>query len=280
MSALDVASLMIAGAKATAAVTDVLTGIDLDAQAGAVAQLSLTLADPDRALLRDPGILVEGAAITWRRQVWQVAAATVRLGSDNTLEHRVDARSPLARALRKDVKTTARQGVSPSAWVTARVKAAGGKAICQPSNARGFIGQKGKTQRQTTLDVIADLAGDLGWSWVERDGLLVFASAFWAWESSFATATTWDIALTAEAVIEADLSIDADDRNAAATGGMSLAWQAASNIAPWDRIRLTGAGRYSGLWLVDGVKVSGDPSKPVQVELTQPRKPVARKVQS
>ena len=280
MATLDTASLTITGAKAIADLTDTLTAITEDAAAGSVAQLSLTVSDNPGALLSATSILATGASITWRGRARELAAFSTRLNDDNALEHTFSARSTLARKLRSDAKTRVRQNITPSAWVTAMVKAAGGKAVCQPSNARAVIGQRGKgARKQTTLDVIANLASDLGWSWCERDGLMLFGSRWWAW-GGLAVTSTWPIALRGEAVVDVDLAVDADDTSNAGSGQIMLAYDAAADIQPWDRLRLTGAGIYDGDWLIEKVKVNGDPSQPVEVDIAIPRKPVAKKART
>ena len=270
---LDIASLSIDGRGFSADVLDALTAITRDDAAESVSQLNLTVSDDQARLLARPGLLSTGAVVAWRGRSWQIASVSTRAGDDNTIQHEFSARAPLARALRQKIDPSVRHGISPSAWVAAKVKAASGRAVCQPSNPRAVIGQRGGTKRQRTLDVIADLASDLGWSWCVRDGVLIFASRLWALNAKPAPTVAWPVAFDSEAIIDLDLAIDEDDDANRASGGMSLAYDAAADIAPWDRITLTKAGRYSGDWLVDSVKVSGEAGSAVVLDLSWPLKP-------
>lgn len=273
---LDVTSLRIAGSTNVADVLAVLTAMDLDASAGEVPQLTLTVSDDAGTLLRRPGILSTGAAVQWRGRDWQVASIATRAGDDNTIRHEFAARAPLARALRSKTDPGIRQGISPSAWVAAKVKG----AVTQPSNPRKVIGQRGGKRAQRTLDVIADLASDLDWSWCVRDGLLLFASRKWVLDTGPAPTKFWDLRFDAEGLLDLDLAIDEDDDVNRASGSVRLAYDAGIDIQPWDRIRLTGAGRYDGPWLVEAVKASGDTTEPVELDLAWPRKPSPQKART
>ena len=273
---LDVTSLRIAGSTNVADVLAVLTAMDLDASAGEVPQLTLTVSDDAGTLLRRPGILSTGAAVQWRGRDWQVASIATRAGDDNTIRHEFAARAPLARALRSKTDPGIRQGISPSAWVAAKVKG----AVTQPSNPRKVIGQRGGKRAQRTLDVIADLASDLDWSWCVRDGLLLFASRKWVLDTGPAPTKFWDLRFDAEGLLDLDLAIDEDDDVNRASGSVRLAYDAGIDIQPWDRIRLTGAGRYDGPWLVEAVRASGDTTEPVELDLAWPRKPSPQKART
>lgn len=277
---LDTASLSIAGRSNVADVLEALTAISVDTSAGEVPQLTLTISDDAGTLLRRPGILTTGAAVQWRGRDWQVASIATRAGDDNTIQHEFAARAPLARALRNKVDPSIRHGLSPSQWVTATVKATKGIAVCQPSNPRQVIGQRGGKRAQRTLDVIADLASDLDWSWCVRDGLLLFASRKWVLDTGPAPTKLWDLRFDAEGLLDLDLAIDEDDDANRASGSVRLAYDAGIDIQPWDRIRLTGAGRYDGPWLVEAVKASGDTTEPVELDLAWPRKPSPQKART
>lgn len=273
---LDIASLRIAGSKNVADVTDVLTAITLDMAAGEVPQLTLTVSDDAGALLRRPGVLSTGAVVQWRGRDWQIASIASRAGSDNTIQHEFSARSPLGRKLRAPSTGGIRQNISPSAWVTAKVPT----AVTQPSNPRKVIAQRDGKRAERTLDVIADLASDLGWSWCLRDGRLIFASRKWVLDEGPAPTRHWALRFDSDGLLELDLAIDEDDDANRASGSLTLAYAAGIDIQPWDRIKLTGAGRYSGDWLVESVKASGDMTDPITVDIAWPRKAVPQKART
>lgn len=281
---LDVASLRINGSKAGGDLLAALVSIDLDAAADQVAQLTLTVSDDAAALLARPGLLSTGASVSWRGADWEVSSVATNAPDDNTIEHAFSAREPLARALRRKIKPSVRQGISPSAWVAAAVKGTtdvpGVKAVVAPSNARPVIGQRGGNRPQRTLDVIADLASDLDWSWCVRGKTLYFGSRKWALDTAPAGTKTWPVTFRSGALLNLDLAIDEDDDANLGSGELSLAFDAAPTIQPWDRIALTGAGRYSGTWLVESVKVSGEPGDAIELSLAWPRKPSPRKART
>lgn len=275
LSVVDLSTLTITGAAFAADVAEVVTEVKVDEAAASVPQLTLTVKDDGFALLSK--VWTVGARIAYLGRSWEGAGASTRRGEDGVVLHTFTARSLFGRALRTDVKVGARHKVSPSAFVAARAKSAGGKAITQASNARAFIGQRGGTRKQTSLDVIADLAGDLGWSWCLRDDVLLFGSRYWAWQGGPSPAQTWPLAYDADGLLDVDLAADADDTANVAEGSLRLARGVLDNVRPWDRLTLAGFGPYSGTWLVESVEISGDPDEPVRIDIAQPRKPTPRK---
>lgn len=265
--------LVVRGGRVRADVASAVTALTVDASAGTVAQLTIDL--DDGGVLASSGLADVGGTVTWDGDPWQVAASTTTWSAEATVAHRVDCRSRLARALRRTYRASAERQVSPSDWVARRVAAAGGVAVCQPSAKRSTIAQTSGDERQSELDVIESLASDLGWTWVEFGGRLLFGSAHWAWTTGPAGQKTWPATWRrnpATDVQSAEITADDDDTETIATGTATLPGSVGDRVRPWDLLRLTGFGNRDGNYLVTGVSRSADPATPTSVQLAQPRR--------
>jgi hypothetical protein len=271
----DLDAITLAGGKLTADIVDAVTEVKIDYSTDTVAQLTLTVSDAKAVL---PAVLLTaGTALTWLGEPWQVAARSSVYGSDATLLRTFTARSALARALRRRYKATVEKKVSPSQWVTGRATTAGGRVTCQASAKQSTIAQPSGRDRQSDLDVIANLASDLQWSWVEWDGRLFFGSRHWAWQTG-PTGRSWPVTWIRDEttdVLSADLAVDDDDTDNAVTGTLELPYRFGRKVRPWDRLQPTGLG-VSGLLLVEQVSITADGASPVQVQVSQPRPPAKK----
>jgi len=275
----DTATLRLGSARLGADIEQVLTGLTLDASSDSVAQLTVTASD-DNGIIAASNLAATGTALTWMGQAWQVAAITTRWGEDNTIGHSFDCRSALARRLRRTYKASAEKKVSPSQWVTGRVTAAGGIAICQPSSKQGTIAQSSGSDRQSELDVIANLASDLDWSWCEWGGRLWFGSRYWAWSGNATGQRLWPVTRgtsPASDAISVEATIDSDTTDNLATGTVTVPYGYGVKVRPWDRVRLAGYGQRDGVWLVDAISVTADGFSPVSLTIAQPHLPAKKK---
>lgn len=268
----------ISGGKIRADATELITGIDLDYGVGQVCELTITVADPTGILDSTP-LADTGATVTVSGSAgeWQVGAVDADYGAGILWSYRC--RSKIARQLRKRYKSGAEKEVSPTEWVTRRVKELGGTVVAQPSSKRIAIGQAGNEDAQSSLDVIEELAGQLEWAWVERDGVLYFGDPYWAFTGGAGTPTwpvTWKTAPETDA-LSLSASVSDDDTELAGTLDVTLPYLAGQRIRPWDRLRVRGIGRYSGDWLVETVTYPLDNVGPVNVQTTRPRKPRKKK---
>jgi hypothetical protein len=272
----DLDSVTLAGSKLTADLTDAITTITVDYSPGSVAQLVVTVTDSEKALAGSP-LLRPGTALTWRADPWEVAGRTTTRGADNVMGHQFTCRSTLARKLRRRYKATVEKKVSPSDWVTRRVTAVGGRATCQPSSRQSTIAQMSGSERQSELDVIANLASDLEWSWVEWGNRIIFGSRHWAWQTGPTGrlwAVTWQSNEATDAV-SSDVTYDDDDTENYLSGTLQLPYGYGWQIRPWDRIQLTGFGDQATV-LAEQVAITADGSTPVTVQFTQPRPPAKK----
>lgn len=275
---LDSTSLTISGAKVTADLEQVLTGLTLDSGAGSVAQLVITASDVAGTIAKS-ALMSTGTTVTWQGEAWQVGGRSTERGSDNTVTHEFTCRSALARRLRRTFKASAEKKVSPSQWVARRVAAAGGAAVCQPSSKQGTIAQTSGDNRQSELDVIANLASDLDWTWVEWGGRLWFGSRYWAWQGNATGQRTWPITWGKDPssdAIASSIAVDDDDTESSASGSITVPYALGARMRPWDRISLTGHGRDNGLYLVEKVTFTADTATPISVDVAIPNRPAKK----
>lgn len=275
MTSPDLDTVTLAGGRLKADLTDAITEVTVDYSTGSVAQLVIAAADV--AAITGSALMRPGTTLTWQDDPWQVGGRTTTRSSDNTVLHRFTARSTLARGLRKTYKASAETKVSPSQWVTRRVLQAGGRATCQPSSRQSTIAQTSGRDRQSTLDVIANLASDLEWSWTEWGGRLLFGSRHWAWQTGPTGrlwAVTWGKDESTDA-LSSEVTVDDDDTENYVTIALELPYRYGKRIRPWDRIQLTGFGTEATM-LVEQVSVTADGTTGVRVQASQPRPPAKK----
>lgn len=277
--AIDLDRIRIAGAKVSAQIADALTALTVEYSVDAVGQLTLTAADPQGTLLRS-GLASVGTTVTFDADPWQVGAVGAHWGQDNTRSHELTCRSRVGRHLRRQYKASVERKVSPSDWVRRRVAAAGGTAVCQASSKQGTIAQTSGKDRQSDLDVVASLAGDLEWSWVEYADRVYFGSRYWAWGGGLAGQKDWKATWArsdATDLLAADLAVDDDDDTDRATGTVTFPYDRGVLLRPWHRIQLAGLGtQYDGWWLVGNVTIAADLTSPITVDVARPRPPAKK----
>lgn len=270
--------LRIATGKLRADLAETVTDVTLDYAPGQVAELSITAADPTGRLDATP-IASLGTVVTRSDDPgaqWEVGSIEATYGAGITWAYRC--RSKLAKNLRQTFKVGAEVEVSPTDWVTRRVKASGGMTVAQPSSKRIAIGQGGKEDRQSSLDIIGSLAGELEWAWVEFDNTLFFGDPYWALQGGPRLPlwpVTWKSNERSDA-LALSVSLSDDDTETAGTADLTLPNLYGRRLRPWHRIRLDGIGRYSGTWLVDSVSFRDDDYTPVDISCTRPRKPAKK----
>ena len=265
----------IAGKKVAAQVAELITDISLDFQVGTVAELSLTVADPTSRLDGSP-LAALGTTVTMTDDPagsWEVGSIDAVYGAGITWTYRC--RSKLAKNLRARFKSGAETKVSPTEWVTRKVRDAGGKVIAQPSSKRVAIGQGGKGDRQSVLDVVGDLAGELEWGWAEHGNTFYFGDPHWALTGG-PRLPTWPVTWKSNPASDAiGLAVSLSDDDTESRGSLDLILPHAygRRLRPWHRVQLKDVGRYSGTWLVGSVSYRDDDISVVDVSCSLPRKP-------
>lgn len=268
----------IAGNKLRADLSDVITEIALDFQTGSVAELALTAADPTGRLDNSP-LAALGTTVTMTddpQGSWEVGSIDAVYGAGIVWTYRC--RSKLAKNLRQRFKMGAETKVSPTEWVTRKVREAGGKTVAQPSQKQVAIGQAGKQDRQSVLDVIGSLASELEWGWAEHGGTFYFGDPYWALTGGPKLPTwpvTWKKNPRSDA-LEMQVNLSDDDTESRGTLDLTLPHAYGRRLRPWHRIQLRDVGRYSGIWLVQSVSYLDDDVSTVDVSCNLPRKPAKK----
>lgn len=275
MARMDLSTLTIAGRRARAADLDpAIVSVRLDRPVAAGPELTLTLIDPTSALI-GAGLTTADTLVTLDDVTWTVAASTETYPLNGPTQLEIDCRDPLGRALHGDYRSSVQRNVSPSAWVSQRVKDAGGKAITQPSSTLEVIAKASGDEQRSDLDVIAQLASSQGWSWVIRANRLWFMSAHHAWTTAPVGQQTWR---TTAATTAATFTRDVDDTETAATGTLIVPADIAARMQPWDLAMCAGYSQLgNGSWLIGQITVENDGN--VSVPISRPRPPRKKKAE-
>ena len=266
---LDLGDFVLIGEKRNAALDELISSVRVSWASEQVAELELVSHDIGGKLVADSKLGQLGSTMNYVGNRWQMAAIDAVYGVDD-VEWTFRARSDVARKLRKSLKVGAERKVSPSDWVRKRVRDAGGSAVVQKSSKTGLIAQGND---QTTLDVIGDLAQQLGWSWTESGQKFVFGSRYWAWKNGPLSTyrLTWNMSEETDA-LTATATLTEDDSIQKAELQITLPYAQGARLRPWNRLRAHGFGRFDGMWLVESVDVTRDHVSPVDVRLIVPRK--------
>jgi hypothetical protein len=270
----DLSTLRVVGKRLKAELDDVITEVTLNYPTSTLAELTIAAMDPRAQLLSSP-LAATGTAVAFAGERWEVGTIEVEMSGDDIVVVNVRARSPLGRKLRKTYGGSAEKQVSPSQWVSRMVKKLGGRAVVQSTNKRGAISQRSGSDKQSVLDVIGELGGELDFDWVEAGGTFYFGSRHWAWQGGAGT-PTWPVTWRSDARSDAytlTWSDSDDDTAVKATLEVEIPHAAGLKIRPWHRLRVGGAGKASGTWLVDAVDVTYDTVSPVRVSASIPHKP-------
>lgn len=265
-------AMTIAGKKLSAEVDNVLTGVDVEYGLGQVAKLQVTLTDAG-------GLMAKNDLARWGTEVrtdagpWQVGGLkqTLRPGGS---DWEVRSYSALAKSLRDNWRSKV-AGVKSTDWVSARVRAAGGRTIVQASARKAKLDA---ADDRTVLDAVDALASDLGWSWCEYDGLLVFMDPWWAWQNPGVKLPAWEVTWGAGSATNATaLEVDMSNEDDAAfgTGSLTMPASAAAQIRPLHTVQLGEGitGPHAGWWVVTSASRSlRRPDTPVTLEIARPRK--------
>lgn len=252
---------------------DVLGDIELAFGLGSVAEMTIGLTDTGGKMTRSP-LANTGANITTEDGRWQVGGLKqANLGAD-AVDWQIRARSTLARALRKKQASKVR-GIKSTQYVINRAKAAGGRALCQPSERKAKVDPGSDDTVQAVID---SLASDLGWSWAEYDGVLYFMDPHWAWTEQPDYLPMWGITWGDDPRTDAlslDTDLDDDDTATYGTGSLSVPLAYGRAMRPMHTVDLRGSikGKRSGTWLITEVGMTVNrPEVPVTVSIARPRK--------
>lgn len=244
-----VTGMTISGKKLGADVTKVLTSASVGYTLGQVAQLEVGLTDTAEMMAKHD-LARWGTRLGTGGTEWEVGGLKQAYRAAG-IDWEVRAYSRLAKALRDNWWSKV-SGVTSVEWVTSKARAAGGRAITGTSARKAKVDA---SDDQTVLDVIDALAQDLGWSWCEYDGQLLFMDPWWAWKNPGARLPVWGVTwgkdpATDAITLEADMSNE--DDAAFGTGSLTLPAPAGEKIRPLHTVNL-GRGvkaPHAGLWVV------------------------------
>lgn len=243
----------------------------LSQRSGQVADLAITWNADDKA--QASSLILKGDLITLEDRIYQVGRRERTYLPGGGVDVLLHCRSKLAKGMRTEFVVRSTKKVSPTDWVIAAVRDAGGEVIAQASTTVEAISQRGGAERTSTLKVIADLASKLGWEWSEANGIVTFASGFAILTEQVPGIKIARFTLAGN---EDFTSWDSDDSNEAAAGA-TLTLPPGTRLDPLQLVKLTGADDDSGNWLVSSVTTNLKEEVGVKVELTQPRRPVAKR---
>lgn len=277
----DLTEIRVRGEKVKADVSDAVTDITVSWSVGTVAELAVTVADPNRVLARRD-LLTVGTTVTWAGSKWEIGTVDREYaGWGETGVARC--RSSVAKRLRKMKATGAEKNRTPAAWLGPRVKKAGGTAVVQDAPAWPVIKQ-GKDE--TVLDALVSIASQAQMEWVEFDGVIYVGTPWWAYGGG-PSLPTWPFewgrqdngtGYSGGDLFSLSTSASDDDLTQTGTAALTVPYTVGKNIRPWHRVRLSGTDTDDdGLWLVTDVDLSIDTSTPVSLRMQRPVKsaPVA-----
>ena len=265
--------LLISGKRMAGGVEKALGDVTVSFGLQQAAQMTLSITDLTGVMTRSE-LASTGTIISADNGRWQVGGMQVTNLGASTTSWTVRARSALARRLRKQqAKELTR--VRAVDWIERTVKAAGGGAICQPSQRRTSLDP---ADDETVMDVIDALAQDLGWSWAEYGGRIVFMDPHWVWSEQPKSIPMWAVTWGSSPATDAlslDTDLDDDDSAALGTGNLTLPHGYGRRLRPLHIVDLGKglAGKRAGAWCVTNVDfVLNRPESPVSVQIARPRK--------
>jgi hypothetical protein len=258
---------------------DVLGDITVAYGLGQAGEMTVALTDTKGQMTRSQ-LGLTGTSIVTGDGRWEVGGVKQTNLGQTAIAWDVRARSELARRLRK-AKAEKAKGVRSTVWVANRAKAAGGKCWTQPSQRKATVDPGSD---ETVMDIIDALASDLGWSWTEWDGNVLFMDPWWAWTEQPAYLPMWGVTWADRAdtdALELETDLDDDDTATFGTGALSLPYAYGRRLRPMHTVDLRGdnlKGKRAGTWLITGVGWTANrPEAPVSVSIARPRKGIPQK---
>lgn len=252
----------------------VLSDIVVSYSLGQVGEMTVSLTDTTGQMTRSP-LASTGTELVTDDGGWEVGGLKQTNLGEDVVAWDVRARSQLARGLRRRKAKKAKKAKSVS-LVRQEVQAAGGQCFAQPSQRTTDVNPGSD---DTAINLIDTLAQDLGWSWTEYDGTVIFADPHWAWQSPPDWLPGWSVTWCERATTDAlslDTDIDSDDTATLGTGTLTLPHSYGRLLRPMHTVRLEGdrlKGARSGWWVVTDVSwVANRPEAPVAVGIARPRK--------
>lgn len=264
----DLGAVLLGDGTSLADISGAVSGLTVSWAANTVAELRVELVDRNRALA-DHSLLALGTSVQWAGGAWEVGSVE-RTYAAWGLALAVGCRSALAKALRLAAdRTRTDRNCTPQSWITRRVAELGGSAVVEAGASRRTIVQR---RGQSVLDVMAALASDTETEWVEFDGTIYVGTAWWAFQGGPGL-PMWSVSWLGGGVEAVALSgaVSADDLTQGASASVTVPWELGSQVRPWHRLHLSGAGEpLDGAWLVGDVSLDVLGESPVVLSLSRP----------
>lgn len=255
-------------------VTDLLVSATAHYSIGQVPELSLQFFDTGSKVIGSD-MAHMGALLEAHGQHWEVGALDFEKGAAGTT-WTIQARSTLARRLRRVGVKPPGRGTPVGTFVQDLAKQFGGKALTQPTT------EKCKhVQASTGLGMVDELAQRLGWAWAEYGKKLILADPHYALNHDIGLPRyplTWLSGDGAADAVAFTGRLTDDDASTRGTASAELTLAAGLRLRPYMTLE-AGAGMegpLAGTWLVTDVTVplAGSDAATVAVELSRPRKGV------
>lgn len=248
----------------------------LDLAMGEASELSVTLLDPVGDIVSAKGVGL-GAVMKWGSIKFTLAEiehgpingarSTILRGRTagwQKLKHSNEHRGPKKW-----------RSISPSHVVINEAKAAGLKAVTQPSAKRGVVSRLPKDQKKgpnvSTLDMVDRLAGECGFVFGEVGEVFYFASPTWlARRAGYAVDAGSDFLTEYPTMLSTK-----DDRDAPGRVTLRVLGETPQQVLlPFTSVSLTGVPKkFRGRYLVNTVTVPLSRAEPAEIELVTPKNP-------
>ena len=265
-------------------IAELLLRAQLDMSTSMVTQLTLTVADADESLFR----MVFAPKTTWVDYYgpggtplqFEVSVRSPELVSDIPVLTLV-CRSRMAQRLKRAFGPLARGSLSPTTMMQLECGFWGLKFVGPPSPARPVIARTFDSQTQeSSWDMGARLAGELGWVAFEAAGTYYFAPPTWLVANLPRQLRAWQGAGSDSRILGRPAIREVDDttvsplaRKQAVTGSVQLTAPMADSFYVGTALQLTGMASYDGLYMVDSLSMALDGTSPVSVGFSQPIDP-------
>lgn len=273
-------AIKVSGKTLSRQLTDACTSASLSASVSQVTELRLTFQDSNNLTLLGGGKLSSGKTISYASWSTRITKVTVR-GDKGGPVMEVSALSRGVVKLRQATGGKNWGSRDVSSWIKAQAKWAGFKsAIVQPGlGKRTIVREKPDgDRRQSSWDVISDLAKELG-VWVfEYGNTLVFARPTWLAKRPGQKVITlswtdWDT--YSDAMVGLPEYSQDDDREIEEQLKFQLVSKDADATKPGQVVRFSGsgAGPMRGTWIVISVSYPMTTTAPVTVTCQRPINP-------
>lgn len=277
--------LIARGAKLRQGLADQVLDGTIDLSTDEVTQLTLTIHDPDLELL-DSGLFWPGTETKAGSRLdygddLRLEVAAVEVNDNNgTPSLVVTARSLGAQRLRRARGALIRKKITPTEFAHLEARNVGLDFVGQPSAQRFAISRQtgtpgdGGDTGETSWDTLQRLASELGYLCFEAAGVLYFGKPTWLVEH---TGRVLEVAWKKrpdERLLNLPLCRrTSDDAKKLATVSANLGGTLGDDVRTGHRLNLSGVPKFTGRYLITGVRIPLDDSQPVTVDAATPVNP-------